>query len=92
MIIPFLPQDYHFLEREKHWQHFSTTEALYSWDPMSPRVDTFVVHTPPPTISGQMHIGDTCSYTQADFIARFQRMLGKNICYPMGFVDNGLPT
>ncbi len=92
MTKPFLPQRYNFLEREKHWQCFWATEALYSWDPTAPRAATFVVDTPPPTISGQLHIGHACSYTQADFIVRFQRMLGKNIFYPMGFDDNGLPT
>lgn len=92
MTIPSLPQNYNFLEREKHWQRFWETQALYSWDPTSPRADTFVVDTPPPTVSGQLHIGHTCSYAQADFIVRFQRMLGKNIFYPMGFDDNGLPT
>ncbi len=92
MTTPSFPDRYNFLEREKHWQQFWETEALYSWDPTSPRSDTFVVDTPPPTISGKLHIGHTCSYTQADFIVRFQRMLGKNIFYPMGFDDNGLPT
>ncbi|MGI2257630.1 valine--tRNA ligase [Candidatus Cardinium hertigii] len=92
MKIASLPKNYNFLEREKHWQRFWETEALYSWDPTSPRADTFVVDTPPPTISGQLHVGHICSYTQADFIVRFQRMLGKNIFYPMGFDDNGLPT
>ncbi|WP_243018029.1 MULTISPECIES: valine--tRNA ligase [Candidatus Cardinium] len=92
MTVPSLPPAYNFLEREKHWQHFWQTEALYSWDPTVPRANTFVVDTPPPTISGQLHIGHACSYTQADFIVRFQRMLGKNIFYPMGFDDNGLPT
>lgn len=47
MTIPSLPKDYNFLEREKHWQCFWETEALYSWDPASPRADTFVVDTPP---------------------------------------------
>ncbi|TSJ81020.1 valine--tRNA ligase [Cardinium endosymbiont of Dermatophagoides farinae] len=92
MTQPFLPQRYNFLEREKNWQHFWQAEALYSWDATAPRGATFVVDTPPPTISGQLHIGHACSYTQADFIVRFQRMLGKNIFYPMGFDDNGLPT
>lgn len=87
-----LPQHYSFLEREKHWQHFWAQQNLYSWNPASSREDTFVVDTPPPTVSGNLHIGHACSYTQADFIVRFQRMLGKNIFYPIGFDDNGLPT
>lgn len=94
MAIPsfYLAASYNFLERERHWQQFWDQQALHSWDPTVARADTFVVDTPPPTVSGQLHIGHTCSYTQADFIVRFQRMLGKNIFYPMGFDDNGLPT
>ncbi|TDG94749.1 valine--tRNA ligase [Cardinium endosymbiont of Culicoides punctatus] len=92
MTISPLPQYYNFLEREKHWQDFWIKKNVYAWDPKSSREDTFVVDTPPPTVSGNLHIGHACSYTQADFIVRFQRMLGKNIFYPIGFDDNGLPT
>ena len=92
MTIPSLSDAYHFLEREKHWQCFWATEKLYHWDPTGTRKDTFVVDTPPPTVSGNLHIGHSCSYAQADFIVRFQRMQGKNIFYPIGFDDNGLPT
>ena len=53
---------------------------------------TFSVDTPPPTLSGKMHIGHAFSYTQQDFIVRFQRMKGKNVFYPFGTDDNGLPT
>ncbi|MDO8804419.1 MAG: valine--tRNA ligase [Elusimicrobiota bacterium] len=65
---------------------------LYSYDPARPRRDTFVVDTPPPTVSGELHIGHVFSYVQTDIITRHQRMLGKNIFYPMGWDDNGLPT
>jgi valyl-tRNA synthetase len=51
-----------------------------------------VIDTPPPTVSGTLHMGHMFSYTQADFIARFNRMQGKNVFYPIGFDDNGLPT
>ena len=51
-----------------------------------------MIDTPPPTVSGMLHMGHVFSYTQADFIARFQRMIGKNVFYPIGFDDNGLPT
>ncbi len=51
-----------------------------------------MIDTPPPTVSGMLHMGHVFSYTQADFIARYQRMQGKTIFYPMGFDDNGLPT
>ncbi len=53
---------------------------------------TFVVDTPPPTVSGSLHVGHVFSYTHQDLIVRYQRMIGKNIAYPMGWDDNGLPT
>lgn len=65
---------------------------IYAYDPSVPRDKTFVVDTPPPTVSGSLHIGHVFSYTQTDIMVRFQRMLGKNIFYPMGWDDNGLPT
>lgn len=52
----------------------------------------FVIDTPPPTISGDLHIGHVFSYCHTDFIARYQRMKGHDVFYPMGFDDNGLPT
>lgn len=52
----------------------------------------FSIDTPPPTASGSLHIGHVFSYTHMDLIARYQRMQGKHIFYPMGWDDNGLPT
>jgi valyl-tRNA synthetase len=52
----------------------------------------FSIDTPPPTVSGHLHLGHVYSYSHADFVARFKRMRGCNIFYPMGFDDNGLPT
>jgi valyl-tRNA synthetase len=53
---------------------------------------TYVIDTPPPTVSGSLHVGHVFSYTQTDVLARHQRMRGKNVFYPMGWDDNGLPT
>ncbi len=83
---------YNFSESEKKWQDFWNKKRTYSWDPKESRANSYVVDTPPPTVSGQLHMGHIFSYTQTDFIVRFQRMMGKNIFYPMGFDDNGLPT
>ncbi len=54
--------------------------------------NNFVIDTPPPTISGSLHIGHVFSYTQSDFIVRYKRMKGFNVFYPIGFDDNGLAT
>ncbi|WP_342270535.1 valine--tRNA ligase [Rickettsia endosymbiont of Orchestes rusci] len=86
------PKNYNFSESEKKLQQFWQEKQIYAYDENIAKEETFVVDTPPPTVSGQLHIGHVYSYTQTDFIVRFQRMLGKNIFYPMGFDDNGLPT
>ena len=87
-----LDKHYSFKEIEKKWQKFWQEQNVYAWDKNAPRDETFVVDTPPPTVSGQLHMGHIFSYTQADFIVRFKRMMGMNIFFPIGFDDNGLPT
>ncbi len=67
-------------------------EKIYTYDSHKIRSQNFVIDTPPPTISGALHIGHVFSYTQTDILARFQRMSGKNVFYPMGWDNNGLPT
>lgn len=54
--------------------------------------EIYSIDTPPPTVSGSLHIGHIFSYTQAEIVARFKRMQGYNVFYPFGFDDNGLPT
>lgn len=87
-----LNKDYNHLETTKKWQEIWEKDNIYKFDETKSRQYNYVIDTPPPTVSGMLHMGHVFSYTQADFIARFQRMKGKNVFYPMGFDDNGLPT
>lgn len=79
-------------EIEAKWQKIWNKADIYKWDNTKSREEIFSIDTPPPTVSGELHMGHVFSYTQADFIARFQRMNGKSVFYPIGFDDNGLPT
>ncbi len=65
--------------------------GVHRYDPEAPG-EVFSIDTPPPTVSGKLHIGHVFSYTQAECIARYMRMRGRNVFYPFGFDDNGLPT
>ncbi len=87
-----LTQKYNHKDIEHKWQKIWQESEVYNWDKSFPRDQTFVIDTPPPTVSGMLHMGHVFSYTQADFIARFQRMRGLTVFYPIGFDDNGLPT
>lgn len=86
------PQQYDVAANEKKWQEHWLAAGTYAWDDKASRAESYIVDTPPPTVSGILHIGHVYSYTQTDLIARFQRMAGKNVFYPIGFDDNGLPT
>jgi len=87
-----IPKKYKPKEIEDRWKARWAESKIYAWDPSRGREETFVVDTPPPTVSGSLHVGHLFSYAHADFIVRYQRMLGKNIFYPIGWDDNGLPT
>jgi valyl-tRNA synthetase len=86
-----LSKKFNSFETEKKWQEYWQENNIYKYDFNSDK-ETFSIDTPPPTISGSLHIGHIFSYTKAEIIARFQRMQGKNVFYPLGFDDNGLPT
>ncbi len=81
---------YNFKESEKKWIEYWEKNKIYQFNPKKGKV--YSIDTPPPYISGKMHIGHAFSYSQQDFIARFKRMSQGNIFYPFGTDDNGLPT
>jgi valyl-tRNA synthetase len=87
-----IPEKYSHSETEKRWMENWKKSGIFQWNNEATRENTFVVDTPPPTVSGSLHMGHVFSYTQTDVIVRFQRMRGKNIFYPMGWDDNGLAT
>ncbi|MEQ1870206.1 MAG: valine--tRNA ligase [Vicinamibacterales bacterium] len=77
---------------EAKWTPRWDADGVYAFDRSRARDQVFAVDTPPPTVSGSLHVGHVFSYTHTDVIARFQRMRGKAVFYPMGWDDNGLPT
>ncbi|MDA1256253.1 MAG: valine--tRNA ligase [Chloroflexi bacterium] len=87
-----LPNRFEPEEAEPRWRAHWDELGIHRYDPSRPREETFVVDTPPPTASGSLHVGHVFSYTHQDLIVRYQRMRGRNIFYPMGWDDNGLPT
>jgi valyl-tRNA synthetase len=87
-----LPKHFDAAAAELRWDAEWEKSGVYRWDPSRPREETFVVDTPPPTASGELHVGHVFSYTHTDVVVRFQRMRGKNIFYPIGWDDNGVPT
>jgi valyl-tRNA synthetase len=87
-----LPKHYVPKEVESKWRARWQEMGIYRWNPARARNETFVVDSPPPTVSGSLHVGHVFSYTHQDLIVRQRRMAGMNIFYPMGWDDNGLPT
>lgn len=77
---------------EQKWGPSWESSKTYSFDKSAPKSQIFSIDTPPPTVSGSLHVGHVFSYTHTDLIARYQRMIGKEVYYPMGWDDNGLPT
>ncbi|HWS37968.1 MAG TPA: valine--tRNA ligase [Actinoplanes sp.] len=89
---PGLPERPSLDGLEGKWAPRWQEEETYAFDRSKERADVYAIDTPPPTVSGSLHVGHVFSYTHTDTVARFQRMRGKSVFYPMGFDDNGLPT
>ena len=77
---------------DERWATRWETDNTYRFDRSRARADVFSIDTPPPTVSGSLHMGSVFGYVQTDAIARFQRMRGREVFYPMGWDDNGLAT
>ncbi len=77
---------------DERWAAAWDDNNTYTFDRTAERESVFSIDTPPPTVSGSLHVGHVFSYTHTDAIARFERMNGKEVFYPMGWDDNGLPT
>ncbi len=77
---------------EAKWSAIWQEQGTYRFDRTKTREQIFSIDTPPPTVSGSLHVGHVFSYTHTDCIARYQRMTGREVFYPMGWDDNGLPT
>lgn len=78
-------------EMEKKWQSYWAENEIYKFD-INAKGPVYAIDTPPPTVSGNMHLGHAFSYSHQDFIARYKRMKGFNVFYPFGLDDNGLAT
>ena len=77
---------------EERWAQVWADQGTYRFDRTKSREQVYSIDTPPPTVSGSLHVGHVFSYTHTDCIARYQRMRGLEVFYPMGWDDNGLPT
>src|SRR5437764_9929775 len=77
---------------EARWGERWERDGTYRFDRTHDRGEIYSIDTPPPTVSGSLHVGHVFSYTHTDAIARYRRMRGQVVFYPMGWDDNGLPT
>jgi valyl-tRNA synthetase len=77
---------------EARWDAVWREQGTYAFDRTATRERVYAIDTPPPTVSGSLHVGHVFSYTHTDLLARYQRMRGRAVFYPMGWDDNGLPT
>ena len=77
---------------EAKWDAVWSEQGTYAFDRRAERAEVYAIDTPPPTVSGSLHMGSVFGYAQTDSLARYQRMRGKVLFYPMGWDDNGLPT
>src|ERR1700748_2252408 len=77
---------------EAVWSVRWEADQVDRFDRSAPRDSVYAIDTPPPTVSGSLHVGHVFSYTHTDIVARYQRMNGQHVFYPIGWGDNGVPT
>src|SRR5499426_4259972 len=87
-----LPKHFDAAAAEKRWSAEWERRGIYRFDPSRPRDETFVVDTPPPTVSGSLHIGHVFSYTHTDVLVRQARMRGMSVFYPMVLFNDAATT
>ena len=87
-----IPDKPELLGLEEKWDAVWDEAGIYHFGGSTQRADVFSIDTPPPTASGSLHVGHVFSYTHTDTVARYKRMAGLDVFYPMGWDDNGLPT
>lgn len=85
-----LDKKYNSLEKEEKWRKYWEENGIYDFKKDGRKV--FSIDTPPPTVSGNIHIGHIFSFSQAEMLMRYKRLCGYNTFYPFGFDDNGLPS
>src|SRR3989338_4924445 len=88
----YLMPNYNPKEAEQKWLKYWEKHHIHAFDSRAKKKKTFTIDTPPPSVSGKMHLGHAFSYAQQDFIARYKKMQGFNVFYPFGTDDNGLAT
>ena len=89
---PRVPERPTLQGQEHKWGAVWERDGTYAYDRDAPRERIYSIDTPPPTVSGSLHVGHVFSYTHTDAVARYHRMRGREVFYPMGWDDNGLPT
>jgi valyl-tRNA synthetase len=90
--VPSIPDKPSLTGLQEKWDARWEEEGTYRFDRSKQRADVYAIDTPPPTVSGSLHLGSAFGYIQTDAVARFRRMHGAEVFYPMGWDDNGLPT
>jgi valyl-tRNA synthetase len=86
-----LPKRFNFKEVQEKWKNFWKNEKVYAFD-LNQKGEIFSIDTPPPFVSGDLHMGHILNHSWIDFVARYHKMKGENVYFPQGFDCHGLPV